>query len=114
MRSRKVLGTAWSATPSSHSISSALRIAIERYGIPKAFYIDNGKDYEKVGRIDFSPECSGVLVRLGITPCYCLPKHPQSKLIESWFATCTNASTPCGPPTAGRGRICVPSSATRS
>lgn len=87
MRSRKVVGTAWSATPSSHTISSALRVAIERCGIPKAFYIDNGKDYEKVGRIDFSPECSGVLVRLGITPCYCLPKHPQSKLIESWFAT---------------------------
>ena len=87
MRSRKVVGTAWSATPSSHTISSALRVTIDRYGIPKAFYIDNGKDYEKVGRIDFSPECSGVLIRLGITPCYCLPKHPQSKLIESWFAT---------------------------
>ena len=49
--------------------------------------MDNGKDYEKVGRIDFSPECSGVLVRLGIQPQYCLPRHPQSKLIESWFGT---------------------------
>ena len=49
--------------------------------------IDNGKDYEKIGRIDFSPECSGVLVRLGIQPHYCLPRHPQSKLIESWFGT---------------------------
>jgi transposase InsO family protein len=87
MRSRKIVGTAWSATPSSHTISSALRVGIESFGIPQILYVDNGKDYEKVGRIDFSPECSGVLVRLGIQPQYCLPRHPQSKLIESWFGT---------------------------
>jgi putative transposase len=87
MRSRKIVGTAWSATPSSHTISSALRVAIEGFGIPASLLIDNGRDYEKIGRIDFSPECSGVLVRLGIQPQYCLPRHPQSKLIESWFAT---------------------------
>jgi len=87
MRSRKIVGTAWSANPSSHTISSALRIAIENFGIPQTLVIDNGKDYEKIGRIDFSPECSGVLVRLGIEPHYCQPRHPQSKLIESWFGT---------------------------
>ena len=32
MRSRKIVGTAWSATPSSHTISSALRVAIEKFG----------------------------------------------------------------------------------
>jgi hypothetical protein len=78
---------AWLATPSSHTISSALRVGIESFGIPQILYVDNGKDYEKVGRIDFSPECSGVLVRLGIEGQYCLPRHPQSKLIESWFGT---------------------------
>ena len=87
MRSRKIVGTAWSASPSSHTISSALRVAIENFGIPQILCVDNGKDYEKIGRIDFSPECSGVLVRLGIQPQYCLPRHPQSKLIESWFGT---------------------------
>ena len=87
MRSRKIVGTAWSANPSSHTISSALRVAIENFGIPETLVIDNGKDYEKIGRIDFSPECSGLLVRLGIQPHYCLPRHPQSKLIESWFGT---------------------------
>ena len=87
MRSRKIVGTAWSANPNSHTISSALRVAIENFGIPQTLVIDNGKDYEKIGRIDFSPECSGVLVRLGIQPHYCLPRHPQSKLIESWFGT---------------------------
>ncbi|MDP9263463.1 MAG: DDE-type integrase/transposase/recombinase [Acidobacteriota bacterium] len=87
MRSRKVVGTAWSAFPNSHTITSALRAAIQQHGIPETLYIDNGRDFEKVGKIDFSPECSGVLIRLGIKPQYCLPKHPQSKLIESWFAT---------------------------
>ena len=87
MRSRKIVGTAWSATPSSHTISSALRVGIESFGIPQILYVDNGKDYEKIGRIGFSPECSGVLVRLGIEGQYCLPRHPQSKLIESWFGT---------------------------
>ena len=87
MRSRKIVGTAWSATPSSHTISSALRVGIAAFGIPEVLYVDNGKDFEKIGRVDFSPECSGVLVRLGIRPQYCLPGHPQSKLIESWFGT---------------------------
>ncbi len=87
MRSRKIVGAVWNATPSSHTISSSLRQAITAWGIPETFYIDNGKDYEAIGRIDFSPECRGVLLRLGIQPQYCIPKHPQSKLIESWFAT---------------------------
>ena len=87
MRSRKAVGTAWSANPSSHTISSALRVGISDFGIPQALYVDNGKDFEKIGRVDFSPECSGVLIRLGIQPQYCLPGHPQSKLIESWFGT---------------------------
>src|SRR5580692_421112 len=87
MRSRKVVGSAWSATPSSHTIGSAPRVGIAEFGIPQVLYVDNGKDFEKIGRVNFSPECSGVLVRLGIQPQYCLPGHPQSKLIESWFGT---------------------------
>lgn len=87
MRSRKIVGWVWNATPSSHTISSAIHNAVIESGIPTTFYIDNGKDYEKVGKIDLSEQCSGVLSRLGIAPQYCLPKHPQSKLIESWFAT---------------------------
>jgi putative transposase len=87
LRSRKVIGTAWSANPNSHTISSALRVGIADFGIPQVLYVDNGKDFEKIGRVDFSPECSGVLIRLGIQPQYCLPGHPQSKLIESWFGT---------------------------
>ena len=112
MRSRKVVGTAWSASPSSHTISSALRVAIENFGIPQTLVVDNGKDYEKIGRIDFSPECSGVLVRLGIQPHYCLPRHPQSKLIESWFGTVRKRfdclwPSYCGASPKGRPEPCV-------
>lgn len=87
MRTRKIVGATWCATPSSHTIGSALRQALLRYGAPETFYMDNGKEFLKVGRIDFSPETLGILHRLDIKPQYCLPKHPQSKLIESWFRT---------------------------
>ncbi|HWQ97254.1 MAG TPA: DDE-type integrase/transposase/recombinase [Clostridia bacterium] len=87
MRSRKIVGANWNAQPSGHTVSTALRHAVVSFGIPQKFYIDNGKDYESIGRIDYSIEASGVLHRLGVEPQYCIPKHPQSKLIESWFST---------------------------
>lgn len=113
MRSRKVMGTAWCVNPSSESISSALRMAMTRYGLPKVFYVDNGKDYLKVARgpvpriskeagavllrnkveaheywqdIEQQAE-GGVLYRLGVESQHCLPLHPQSKQIESFFKT---------------------------
>jgi transposase InsO family protein len=87
MRSRKAVGWAFCANPSSDSISSALHMAISRYGVPEIFYVDNGKDYKKIGRrVEISPEASGLLVRLGVKLQYCIPAHPQSKLVESFFA----------------------------
>ncbi len=90
MRSRKVLGTAWCVNPSSDTISSALRMAITRYGLPQVFYVDNGKDFKKVSREaspDLSPEASGVLFRLGVKAQRCMKYHGQSKQIESFFRT---------------------------
>lgn len=89
MRSRAVVGSIWCVNPSSNSISSALRCAMRDFGLPKAFYIDNGKDYKKLGKQmpGLSPDAQGVLVRLGIKSQHCLPKHPQSKQIESFFRT---------------------------
>ena len=85
--SRKTVGYAWCLEPSSHSISSALRMGIASFGAPRELYIDNGKDYQKIGRIGLSPEASGVCARLGIKPRYCLPRHPQAKPIERFFGT---------------------------
>ncbi len=87
-RTRKCLGFVHCATPSSDTLSAALRIAISQFGKPKTFYIDNGKDMKALGRkVMLSPQASGVLVRLGIESQYCIPKHPQSKHIERWFGT---------------------------
>jgi putative transposase len=81
MKSRRIIGMVWSANPSSNTISSALRFALEHYGRPEsAFYVDNGKDYNKV-----SDDARGVLTRLGISTQHCTPRHPQAKQIESFF-----------------------------
>lgn len=96
-RPRKIVGAVWCATPNSHTISSALRIAILECGRPEEAYVDNGKDYRKLragaahelheaGDIrKLSPECMGVLARLNIKTTACLPYHGQSKPVESWF-----------------------------
>lgn len=81
MKSRLIVAMVWCTTPSSNSISSALRFALERYGRPEsALYVDNGKDYNKV-----SDDARGVLTRLGIQTQHCTPRHPQAKEIESFF-----------------------------
>lgn len=80
MRSRRITGPTWCATPSSRSIAHALLFAMRLFGRPEEFYIDNGKDYNRL-----SDEENGVLFRLGIQTRHCLPRHPQSKQIESFF-----------------------------
>lgn len=85
--SRKVTGYCWCLEPSSHSISSALRMAVAPFGAWRHLYVDNGKDYRKIGRIGLSPQASGVCVRLGIKVVYCLPFNPQAKPIERFFGT---------------------------
>jgi len=91
MRSRKFLGYAWSQEGSSRSITRALRHMFARYGPARLFYCDNGKDFQKAGRggrspawriEDIPPEAIGVIARLGMEIGFCLPFHPQSKLIE--------------------------------
>lgn len=100
MRSRSIVGAVWSLTPSSRTISSALRLAIARFGMPEIFYCDNGKDFRKIGgqgarppvldeegRVVLDPSSAALLHRLGIEVKYCIPRHPQSKQVESYFST---------------------------
>jgi transposase InsO family protein len=98
MKSRRVVGTAWCVNPSSSTISSALQHAMRKFGKPLCFYVDNGKDFKRLGKdapkLPVPSEDAekvmfnlGVLVRLGIHPQHCLPLHPQSKQIESFFHT---------------------------
>jgi transposase InsO family protein len=98
MKSRRVVGTAWCVNPSSNTISSALQFAMRKFGKPWCFYVDNGKDFKRLAkdapRLPVPSDDAnkvlfdlGVLVRLGIHPQHCLPLHPQSKQIESFFHT---------------------------
>ena len=101
MRTRVIVGSVWNVTPSSRTIASALRQAISKYGKPHTFYCDNGKDFRKIGggwakpaedldengAVRISPATEGLLTRLGIKVQYCIPRHPQSKLVESYFST---------------------------
>jgi transposase InsO family protein len=98
MKSRRVVGTAWCVNPSSNTISSALQHAMRKFGKPLCFYVDNGKDFKRLAKdapkLPLPSEDAnkvlfnmGVLVRLGIHPQHCLPLHPQSKQIESFFHT---------------------------
>jgi putative transposase len=98
MKSRRVLGTAWCVNPGSNTISSALQHAMRKFGKPLCFYVDNGKDFKRLAKdAPTLPVPSddankvlfnlGVLIRLGIHPQHCLPLHPQSKQIESFFHT---------------------------
>ena len=107
MRTRVIVGWAWSVSPSWRSIASALRQGLSVYGKPEICYVDNGKDFRKIGagaqhgslltpatravpdeldefgRVTVPP---GLLARLGISASHCVPYHPQSKSIESYFS----------------------------
>lgn len=106
LRTRAIVGWNINTQPNSRTIALALRHAIlpksdvnPVFGIPKAVYIDNGKDYKgrylsgetwkikRLGKIDFASDTRGVFAELGIAPMYALPFNPGSKLIERWFET---------------------------
>lgn len=91
MRSRLFTAYAWSQEGSSRSITTVLRQHYTRFGRFRVLYVDNGKDYQKVGRgargsawrlEDVPPEAIGVIARLDAEIKYCLPFHPQAKPIE--------------------------------
>ena len=48
LRSRKIVGYTWILDGSSRSITTALTMAVRRYGPCATFYCDNGKDFRKV------------------------------------------------------------------
>lgn len=100
MRSRKIVGCTWVLNGSSRSITTALIMAVRRYGPCEVFYCDNGKDFQKVGRFarlangdelrdeDMQAiERTGALRQLGIDVQYCIPFWPRSKPIERFFRT---------------------------
>ena len=86
VRSRKVMSMVIrDAYPNKTAIKQGLRIAIEKYGLPKMIQTDNGKDYLSK---DLDPnEENSLLSLLGIEKTTALPKHGQAKPIERFFGT---------------------------
>jgi len=101
MRTRVIVGSVWAATPSGRTIARAYMRGIEQFGKPETAYVDNGKDFRSAGgaygraprvldehgRVLVDLSAQHLFGRLGIKVTYCIPRHPQSKEIESYFAT---------------------------
>ena len=97
-RTRKWLGWCIVETPSSDSIAAVLKQVFVRYGLPKACYWDNGKDFtghwlegRRERRRPSAPadglpkQWTGVLETLGIRVHHAIVKNARAKLIEPNF-----------------------------
>lgn len=112
---RYLVGVVLSLQPNRHTIASALRMGVRRFGRPKAGYIDRGRDYRSrylEGRrvvlsgnfgVEFPQEAGAVFQDLSIglegpdpdnpgqtrlrKVIKALPYHAQSKPIERFFRT---------------------------
>lgn len=96
--------------PSSDATLYALRKAIQRYGPPKYFYVDNGREYLTIdiGGLGHRARArkveiklpTPILQRLGITMVNALPRNGRAKIIEREFRNFTFLSrlfdTYCG------------------
>ena len=101
MRSRTVLASVMTVTPSSMSIASCIRAVITRWGLFNCAYFDNGKDFRShyidgqrahestAWRQDWKSsefaDTRGVLARLGISVIHAIPYSGRSKPIEPSF-----------------------------
>lgn len=90
--SKALVGFCLAPTGSSRTINSAMRMAMLDYWMPRNFYWDNGKDFDKVRRalelISLSEGAQALLTRhriaFGVTSA--LPFRPRSKPIEAHFS----------------------------
>ena len=116
-RSRMPMGASWCWEGSSRSIAAAMRRGITKYGPPECVYVDNGKDYRKVGKgatpgyMMESPlapqdwrkaelesiEATGFLARVGTALTHCAPYHGQAKHIERFWGTVHEHFDKCWP-----------------
>lgn len=85
-RSNKVISyMCRNADPDASVIKQTMRKGMEKYGIPKEVYFDNGKDYRsKAFREDFP---LSLVRQIGIGSIYATPYHGQAKTVERFFRT---------------------------
>jgi hypothetical protein len=78
VRSRRIVGWAFSVNPSSRSVMAATRMAAQRFGMPAMMYMDNGEDYKLFAKV--------LKENFGIEHTSAKPFRPRSKPIESWHS----------------------------
>lgn len=99
-KSEALVGWNITETPNSHSTVMALRHAIQRCGIPKIFYVDNGREFltwdiggkghrtrKKQADVERPPT---ILDLLGIEMRNAIPENGRAKPIERMFLTLKN------------------------
>lgn len=84
VKSRLITGWTLTWTETTESIAIALKRGIEKYGIPKKVYTDNGKAY-KSKVLKGTEEIEGIYANLGLETSNALPYNAQAKHIERWF-----------------------------
>lgn len=91
VRSTKILSFRFRDAPGDTSvIKMCLRDAMMKFGIPKEFYTDNGKDY-KSNELSSNDESGLSLTEvLQVTQIFARPHHGQSKPVERFFESFEN------------------------
>lgn len=96
VRSRKMMGWCVTDAPSSDATIYALKRGCEKYGVPKALYTDNGREFlfHDLGGNGFRKKRKGeelklpsILDDLGISFSTALPRNARAKGIERAFCT---------------------------
>jgi hypothetical protein len=103
MRTRKWLGWCIVETPSSDSIATVLKQVFVKFGLPKAAYWDNGRDFRchwleghkeknrSIGAVSGLPEkWTGVMESLGVRVHHAIVRRARSKIIEPCFINIAN------------------------
>lgn len=84
VKSRLITGWTLAWTETTEAIAIALKRGIEKYGLPKGLYTDNGKAY-KSKVLKGTEELDGLYATLGLEVNHALPYNAQAKHIERWF-----------------------------
>jgi hypothetical protein len=84
LKSRMVVGYTLSWTENTEAVAIALKRAIEKYGVPKKIYTDNGKAF-KNKILKGTEELEGLYASLGIEVTHARPYNAQAKEIERYF-----------------------------
>ena len=103
MRSRKFLGWCFVETPSSDSIATVLKQVFVNFGLPRACYWDNGRDFRSQwfegrkeqsraagGISDLPKKWAGVMESLGIRVHHAIAYNARAKIIEPCFQNIAN------------------------